>query len=87
MPEDFLNGKIAIEVKTLEESRYLINLARGQGYPKEYCDPMFEVDTYLEYPYYFIEDGCQLQANMHRYNVEAWCDEVCTFDTIFGELK
>ena len=48
---------------------------------------MFEDNTYLEYPYYFIEQDYQLQANMYRANVQDSCEEVCVFETIFGELK
>ena len=87
MPDEFLSGRVAIKVKSIEESRYIINLAKEHGYPKEGCEPMFEDDTYLEYPYYFIEDDCQLQANTYRRNVQDWCEEVCTFESLVGELK
>lgn len=84
--EDFLNGTVAIKVKSLDESKYLINLALESGYPKEGSEPMIENNTYLEYPYYFIEQDNQLQATMYRANLKDLCYEVCVFETIFGEL-
>jgi len=87
MPDEFLSGRVAIKVKSLEESRYLINLAKEHGYPKEGCEPMFEDDTYLEYPYYFIEQDDQLQANKTADGALLDVEEICEFENIFGELR
>jgi hypothetical protein len=87
MSEEFLGGIIAIKVKSLEESRFLINLASEHGYPREGADPMFEDDTYLEYPYYFIEQDDQLQANKTEDGALLDVEEICDFEAIFGELK
>ena len=57
--KDFLNGVVMVRVTSLEQSQYLIDLAEqnrleGNG--------IFEPYSFLEFPYYFIQNREQLNA-------------------------
>ena len=84
--EDFLDGKLIIVVSNLKESRFLINLAVGNGFPKDKDLSTFEDTTYEEYPFYFIEDKVQLQANKTSRNAMIYehCLAVKEFKEVFS---
>lgn len=86
--ERFLNGEIAIHVETLDQSKFLINLSLKNGFPKDGCEDVFHVNTYKDYPYYFIEDKMQLQANKERREALNYSDAVKIeeFDDVFENI-
>ena len=83
--KEFLNGTVAIEVNSDEQSRYLIKLSKDNGFDTgDDCNGI-EINTYKEYPYYFIEDNWQLQASNSRDNVLYNCESIEKFNYWFGE--
>lgn len=84
--QQFLDGTIGVRVFTLEQSKYVIKWAEEHGYPREDADEMFDADTYLDYPYYFIELDYQLQANQTEGGALDDVEEVVDFEVVFGEL-
>lgn len=85
--KDFLNGVIAIKVNSNEQSRYLINLSKEDGFDVGESEDIFEVDTYRRYPYYFIEDNWQLQASDSIDNALYNCESVENFEDWFEGIR
>lgn len=83
----FLDGTVAIEVSTDEQSRYLIKLSKDNGFDVGVEKDAIEIDTYKKYPYYFIEDNWQLQASETLDNALYNCEYAETFEVWFGETK
>lgn len=89
MPVEFLNGEIAIHVTTQNQSKHLIKLAKENDFLISDEDGFdeFTEDSYIEYPYYFIENDYQLNATMEADNVYHYnIDEICEFSDIFGNI-
>lgn len=86
----FLKGDVAIKVSTDEQSEWLINFVENNGYPQNPNDEdIIKVDTYKEYPYYYIEDRFQLQASKEMENYfgyEHYYEEVFDFEDYFGDF-
>lgn len=84
---EFLSGKIRIRVSNNEQSKLLINLARENGFDIGNTNDSFEIDTWILYPWYFIEDDWQLQACDTKMN--AYCDveEIADFEDWFDLVE
>ena len=55
--EEFFNGNIVVYVKSLEQSKFLINLTKKHSIPKKDSIDMINEENYLIYPFYFIDDS------------------------------
>jgi hypothetical protein len=79
LEELFVYGVIAIHVINEKQCEIVIDYAKDLGFDVEEIDNK----TYIEYPFMFIEDKEQLQANMFRKNIEADGLKVLEFEEAF----
>lgn len=75
----YMSGVIAVHATNEKQCEIVIEYSKDLGFDTEGIDNK----TYIEYPYMFIEDQEQLQANMYRKNVEAEGMKILEFDEIF----
>lgn len=80
--DQFLNGGVAINVRSDHHSQFLINLSQENGFDVGSYNGI-ETDTYKEYPYYFIEDNWQLQASNDTEDVLYNCESIVEFEELF----
>ena len=86
--KQFLDGVTGIKVTSLNQSRFLIKLAEENNLLNNDNDNIedFTEDSFIKYSYYFIENNCQLQANMTESGALEEVKEVVDFETMFGSV-
>ena len=79
LEENFKNGEIAIHVTDENQCQQVVNYVNVLGYNVDELDHK----TYLEYPYFFIEQKEQLQATKTQESAEFQGCKVIKFTDIF----
>lgn len=84
---DFLHAKTIIHVVSKEQSEFIINFCEENGVKRSGGKRVFDVDTYKEYPYYYIDSENKLNANMTKGGAinwaASWDAKVKKFDDVF----
>lgn len=71
---EFLSGQIAVHVTNEEQSKFLIDLSERNGLSNEKGSKEFSVDTYKDYPFYFVESNSQIKASVSEENLAYFND-------------
>jgi len=79
LEENFKNGEIAIHVTDENQCQQVVNYADTLGFNVDELDNK----TYLEYPYFFIEQKEQLQATKTQESAEFQECKVMKFTDLF----